>query len=160
MCCEANFIQELWLPSNGDYYFLNLKNNKKKFSHNSNSINKQCCIWRGSNYKKRLLFDLHLYGLIWLPRQDQLIRLIFSNIELSSNALNKKKSSFISKTISILEFSHANNRFKSNEQLLLSFIMKDKHNNTWTGDSWSSYSPPLFKYNKIFRKMLKQENSL
>ena len=158
MCGDADSIQKLWKPSDGDYYYL-MSNNNLHTSIRTTSTSKPCCIWRGGEYKKKPPFDLHLYGLIWLPRQDQLLKLIFSKPHNNFESGNKKHN-FISKMLSILNFFQANKNVSSIEQLLLKFIMKDKHNKTWSGNSWISYTPILFKYNKMFKKVLKKGKAL
>ena len=78
-----------------------------------------------------LLVGTYIPESIWLPRQDQLQKMV--------------PISLISLITAIWKFTHKKNGFaredqdylRSMEQLWLAFVMKEKYNKEWEGENWT-----------------------
>lgn len=71
-------------------------------------------------------------GIVWLPRQDQLQEMVFSDdvgVQTITTAIEQFSKTEVGATISI---------FGSMEQLWLAFAMKEKYNKVWDGEQWTS----------------------
>ena len=122
MCEKAEEIKETRIPSNDDILLHNIcpKCMLETEVHPNPMYMHICehCKWSG-NYND-LLF-------IWLPRQDQLQKMVNEN---NLTALLQDFISWLSKQCNLPMHN------TSMEQLWLAFVMKEKYNKIWNGEEW------------------------
>lgn len=77
------------------------------------------------------------FGEIWLPRQDQLQKILEEELGLDIMIREFTKFS-VDDTYVVMAASHLNATvlLTSMEQLWLAFIMKKRYNKSWNGDNW------------------------
>ncbi len=116
MCEKAMEIQKPWIRETGDYYIYKYgKDSKRKHS--------------------KVYVDPHIYfeqpqgtkqG-IWLPRQDQLQKIVGAHNVKSLRAIFLVRNE---------DYSHLEN-YTSMEQLWLALIMEKLYKKRWTGEDWT-----------------------
>jgi hypothetical protein len=83
--------------------------------------------------------DLHRRGEIWLPRQDQLQKLLSKVKSVYQNSLPERvwtlQSAFNKFTHELYTHEECDN-WTSMEQLWLAFVMSEKYNKVWNGNEW------------------------
>ena len=77
-------------------------------------------------------FDTKLKSYIWLPQQDQLQGILFSQETVEACFYRDIHS--LAKDFYLFAFKHP--EFTSMEQLWLAFVMKEKYHKTWNGKDW------------------------
>jgi len=105
MCHEAKEIQKLWKfskRSSGDWYF-NIPLNAVYTVSGSDQKDKDC---------------------IWIPRQDQLQKML------------KSRYTTLEEIWKYFAFQFYPVELDSFEKLWIAFVMKKKHNKTWDGEQW------------------------
>jgi len=129
--CDNEDIQGLWEFEDGDLYEANTKHGKITTSL---CINCNVADSYGETYVNE---DTREGKYIWLPKQDQLQKMIkrFATIQLmqfeeeySMEVWKTQYQPINSKSYTIV----ANTR----EQLELKFVMKEKFNKQWNGEQW------------------------
>ena len=76
------------------------------------------------------LTSLTLDELIWLPRQDQLQKMI-------KYKYGDRTISLLNNFIQFTRVCYAHGKYWSMEQLWLAFVMKEKYNKIWDGEDWA-----------------------
>ena len=159
MCRKATEIQELWKPFIGDYYVWNdsvtILSSEMIKNHTSLEVRDKRC-WGWKQYSKYIygyyedwvlmnfnnecdccddcikLFQEIFTGYSnchWLPRQDQLQKMILEVVDYETTALLESK---FHKFLTWLDEWD----FTSMEQLWLAFVMHEKYNKHWNGKDW------------------------
>jgi hypothetical protein len=115
MCKKAVEIQKLWKPATGDFYGWVIC---ESTGHE---------IWQDGN-------KINVVADIWLPRQDQLQKI------LALNTTNKTLMLVDGQIREFYNFAMDWNFTKTNsmETLWLEFVMKELYNKTWNGKDWIS----------------------
>jgi len=112
MCEKAVEIQELWKPQNDDLY---------TFGYNHESY----------IFTERKLTKKEIIAYIWLPRQDQLQKMLYDKYPRWIGLLL-----FFSDWLA--DNTSAEDEISTPEQLWLAFVMKEKYNKIWNGEDWGS----------------------
>lgn len=126
MCEKAAEVQEGWKLDDGDitvdkeFSFTGVGYEQKEAGYSVPSIH--CFDCNPKMTKEQLQED----GLIWLPRQDQLLNIISNDFIWQSEILRKWFDGEIC----------SNWPLKSMEQVCLTIVMKEKYNKVWTGTDW------------------------
>ena len=79
------------------------------------------------------------YKLVWLPRWDQLLEILIERVGdgIHDDTCWFKYSDRTMALKSLYEFALKEDcRFDSHEQLLLAFVMREKHGKVWSGEDW------------------------
>ena len=69
MCRNAQELQTSWIPEKGDWWHIGAKDNYAQIDDIIINGEKK---WTDGEKNYYLPYDIDLYGIIWLPRQDQL----------------------------------------------------------------------------------------
>lgn len=141
MCEEAaEELQKRWKPIDGDFCWHDNEGAEYLGSHEFPATNAVVHLAMGNTRD-------YWYNWLWLPRQDQLQEMVEENNPVS---LIRDLEEWTSLPMWIQlkpsrkatplaeEFYTSLNRLTSMEQLWLAFVMKEKHNKVWAGDSWKA----------------------
>ncbi len=141
MCEEAKEIQKQWTPSQGDWFY---KQDGIGFGlwvvcYIENGILLCAGEKRGNHLFDDKLVEFRLPEMyIWLPRQDDLQKMVDNPIEFATEmfySLQEFGDPFYNYTGNVCDKRYWKS-IKTMEQLWLSLIMKDKYNKKWNGDIW------------------------
>jgi hypothetical protein len=115
MCRQAEEIQELWSPADGDVF-------ADELCHVS-IVNSPILEHLGKSIKEGKRKDY-----VWLPRQDQLQELVLLMYERNCYWMFEE-------CYKHLQLPHPT-KLESMEQVWLSFVMKERSGKTWNGENW------------------------
>lgn len=126
MCEKAEKIQKEWKMQNGDFYY-NTKGLIQKVrifgtSDDGDYRNRQIYTCNGGNKE--------YYGLIWLPRQDQLQKMILDLVKI--DGLSSSPIIPIGKFITYYKKRGISMKKTTFEQFWLMFVMKEKYSKQWS----------------------------
>ena len=133
MCEKAKEIQKLWKPIIGDNFCHKII---MKHTHADIVVNYS----KGDNYYNSgvtgLRFKLAITSSNWLPRQDQLQKMLdFGGNPEWWPKLNVLKQ-FADKTWQTSNVKSYQMPYRTMEQLWLALVMKNKYNKTWDKEEW------------------------
>jgi hypothetical protein len=138
MCQKAAEIQNLWKPKQCDF-MIDLEDLQEglSFCRSAQSLVQVVNIYYDEHESKEYQQECeHLKdSALWLPRQDQLQKIVESD--------NSKIHAFMNKIIATQYFDFSKNTyvaatdvFYSMEQLWLGYIMREKYNKIWNEEDW------------------------
>jgi len=120
--CEVAEIQKLWEATNGDWFVA-----EYTIWNIGQSVLSESKDPLATMVQKRQIGMTISDPMIWLPRQDQLQKMVNEN---NLTALLQDFISWLSKQCNLPMHN------TSMEQLWLAFVMKEKYNKTWDGKEW------------------------
>ena len=143
MCEKSTEIQELWNPTQGDYFL------ERVDETSLDDIAHGCYIEEyfriiGSDEQSNLcsmsIVNSYKQGNVWLPRQDQLQEMIIERVKCSPDkdvALLYMFHSWMTEEDGrSFGFEKAVFPDPSMEQLWLAFVMKKNFRKVWNGEDW------------------------
>ncbi len=151
MCTKAEEIQGMWKEHLWDLVYMNYKAINKKCVGRITSINRNfkkenknfkgmvCYIEVTDNTNINEVWATGKESLIWLPRQDQLQKII----DLPEHKLNKSYNLWFCLCEFILNEIYDEGKnlaptdvFASMEQSWFAFVMKQNYKKVWNGEEW------------------------
>lgn len=149
MCHKAEIIQKDWKVKTGDQVYYYHKQNlgwRKSFvttdfvyTDDKFTILDGLASQSGGHYDYTSVAKIHRSDIIWLPRQDQLQKILGKQQEFILGVDCSCQEAW-SQIGAINNFKGINwdylRSMASMEQLWLAFVMKEKYNKTWNGEDW------------------------
>jgi hypothetical protein len=138
MCLKAEKIQKSWNPTPGDWC-TSIDGFILQFQKRESYLERNIVINRdGRNgefdyyddHAQKIMFNRSTHAYVWLPRQDQLQKMI--NLPIQNLIISF--TSWVSHIITCKDYINF-----SLEQLWLSYVMEYNHNSFWLHDEWQRY---------------------
>ncbi len=130
MCGHARCLQDNWVPQSGDWCYISAY---ERFSPIVRIAYEQGVKWRDCVAEYVLPQDVRLYGIVWLPRQDQLVRLVYPlQMEPVSDEMFRHNRRQIHYFESYLDSTGS----CSIEKLWLMFLMASRYSKYWKDGRW------------------------
>ena len=134
--CDCEEIQGLWKPAVADWYW--------------NKVGNINCIridrHPTGRHESKIDIDYNEEpNFIWLPRQDQLQEMVYDTnlprmlqtiADWCDDPYGFGSRPYPKQVAKLKIWSDFIQSLTSMEQLWLAFVMKEKHNKTWTGEEW------------------------
>lgn len=131
MCRYARILQDGWRPQSGDWWHVGARD---LFSPILRVEYDGQVKWRDSENEYLIPRDIQLYGIVWLPRQDQLMRFIYPQRkkEYEPMTANYFKLERVLSFSRYIDFEYD----LSMEKLWLMFFMAWKCKKIWKDGRW------------------------
>jgi len=127
MCRKAQVLQRSWIPEEKDWWHVGARDAFEQIKKIAgNGIEK----WTGGEKYYYIPQDIVLYGIVWLPRADQLKKM--SGYICEGKKLNKTINSKISEFCSACEIEEN----LSEEKMWLIYYMAKNFNKIWVEGRW------------------------
>jgi hypothetical protein len=117
MCRSAKLIQKIWKPDFGDFFV------------SMSSGRTSACLTLVSELEKKMSYLTKIKA-VWIPRQDQLQKMIIAKYATPWDLAIAFSNLLISDNLSYFD------NLDSMEKLWLAFIMLEKHKKKWKDGEW------------------------
>ncbi|MDX9701612.1 MAG: hypothetical protein RBU23_01070 [Candidatus Auribacterota bacterium] len=131
MCRYARDLQEGWRPQSGDWWYVSAR---ERFSPILRITYGQEIKWRDCESEYLLPHDIGLYGIVWLPRQDQLFRRLYSQ-QNQPEADLACQSDIEQRIFEFGKYLGGESNYSA-EKLWLLFFMASKYKRVWKDGRW------------------------